>query len=98
MFRNLMLYSLIITQLSTLKISNLIKNVIKTFKSLKMHILIMIFHAFLTIKRFLIFKYKLFLTYVLRIMRQLSLFLIHLTRSTKVKFVEIISNLMYFLK
>ena len=66
MFRNLMLYSLMITQLSTLKVSNLIKNVIKALESLKMHILMMIFYVFLTVRRFLMFKYKFLLTYVLR--------------------------------
>ena len=66
MFRNLMLYSLMITQLSTLKISNLIKDVIKTFESLKIHILMMISHASLIVKKFLMFKYKFSLTHVLR--------------------------------
>ena len=79
MFRNLMLYSLIITQLSTLKISNLIKDVIKAFEPLKMHILMMIFHASLIVRRFLMFKYKLSLTHVLKVIRQLFSFLIHLT-------------------
>ena len=98
MFRNLISYSLIITQLPTLKISNLIKNVIKTLESLKMHILMMIFHASLTVKRFLIFKYKFSLTHVLKTVQQLLLLLIHLTRSTEITFVEIILNLMYFQK
>ena len=61
------------------KNSNLIKNVIKAFESLKMHILMMIFHVSLTVKKFLMFRYKSFLTHVLRAVRQLSLFLIHLT-------------------
>ena len=55
-----MLYSLMIIQLSILKISNLINDVIKTLESLRMHILMIIFHAFLIMKRFLIFKYKFF--------------------------------------
>ena len=74
-----MLYSLMITQLSTLKISNLIKNLIKKFESLKIHILIIISHAFLTVNKFLMFKYKFSLTYVLRTIQQLSLFSVHLT-------------------
>ena len=93
-----MLYSLMITQLLILKILNLIKNVIKTLKSLKMHILMMIFHAFLTMTRFLMFKYKFFLTHVLRTMRQLSLFSIHLTRLIEITFIKITLNLMYFQK
>ena len=79
MFRNLMSYSLMITQLSTLKISNLMKNVIKTFKSLKKHILMMISYIFLIMKKFLMFKYKFFLTHVLRTVQQLLSFSIHLT-------------------
>ena len=55
-----MSYSLMIIQLLILKVLNFIKNVIKAFESLKVHILIMIFHAFLAVKKFLIFKYKLF--------------------------------------
>ena len=98
MFRNLMSYSLMITQLPILKILNLIKDVIKTLESLKMHILMIIFHASLTIKRFLMFKYKLSLTHVLKTVRQLSSSSIHLTRSTEMTFVKIISNLMYFQK
>ena len=77
-FRNLMLYLLMIAQLLILRISNLMKDVIKAFESLKMHILIIVFHAFLTIRRFLMFKYKLFLTYVLKVMQQLLSFLIYL--------------------
>ena len=46
MFQNLMSYSLMIAQLSILKISNLIKNIIKTFESLKVHTLIIVFHVF----------------------------------------------------
>ena len=91
-----MSYSLMITQLLILKISNLMKNVIKTFELLKMHILMIIFHAFLTIKRFLMFKYKFFLTHVLKAMRQLSSSLIYLTRSIKMTLIKIISSLTYF--
>ena len=91
-----MSYSLMIAQLSTLKISNLIKNIIKTLEPLKMYILMIIFHVFLTVKRFLMFKYKFFLTYVLKAMRQLSSFSAHLTRSTEMTFIEIILILMYF--
>ena len=98
MFRNLISYSLIITQLSTLKISNLIKNVIKTFESLKMHILIIVFYVFLTVRKSLIFKYKFFLTHVLKAVQQLLLFSIHLTRSIKMTFIKIIPNLIYFQK
>ena len=46
MFRNLILYSLIIIQLSSLKVLNLIKNIIKALKTLRMHILIIISHVF----------------------------------------------------
>ena len=74
-----MLYSLMTIQLSTLKISNLIKDVIKTFKSLKMHILMIVSHAFLTMRKSLIFKYKFSLTHVLRAVRQLLSSLIYLT-------------------
>ena len=61
-----MLYSLMITQLSTLKILNLIKDIIKTIKSLKMYIMMIVFHTFLIVGKSLMFKYKLFLTHVLR--------------------------------
>ena len=93
-----MSYSLMIVQLLILKISNLMKEIIKALESLKVHILMIIFHASLTMRRSLMFKYKLFLTHVLRAVRQLSLFLIHLTRSTKMTFIKIISNLIYFQK
>ena len=96
MFRNLISYLLMITQLLILKVSNLIKNVIKTFESLKVHILMMISHAFLTVKRFLMFKYKFFLTHLLRTIRQLSSFLIYLTQSIKMTFIKIILSSIYF--
>ena len=98
MFRNLMLYSLIITQLLILKVSDLIKDIIKTLDSLKVYILMMVFHAFSTIKKSLIFKYKFSLTHVLKTVRQLSSSLIYLTRLIKMTFVKIISSLMYFQK
>ena len=66
MFRNLILYSLIIIQLSTLKVSNSIKDIIKTFKFLRIHILIIISHISLIMKRSLMFKSKFFLTHVLK--------------------------------
>ena len=46
MFRNLMSFSLMITQLSTLKVSNLIKDIVKALESLKMHILMIISQVF----------------------------------------------------
>ena len=79
MFRSLILYSLMITQLLILKVLNLINDVIKTLEPLKMHILMMICHAFLIVERFLMFKYKFFLTHILKTIRQLSLFSIYLT-------------------
>ena len=79
MFRNLMSYSLMITQLLTLKVLNLIKNVIKALEFLKVHILMIVFHVFLTVRKFLMFKYKFFLTHVLKTVRQLLSFLIYLT-------------------
>ena len=64
-----MLYSLMITQLLILKVFNLINDVIKILKSLKMHILMIVSHVSLIVKRFLMFKYKFSLTHVLKTVR-----------------------------
>ena len=93
-----MSYSLMIAQLLILRISNLIKDIIKTLEFLKMHILMIIFYAFLTVKKSLMFKYKFSLTHILRIMQQLLSSSTYLIQSTEMTFVEIISNLIYFQK
>ena len=55
-----MFYLLMITQLLILKVLNLMKDIIKTFEFLKIHILIIISHVSLIMRKSLMFKYKFF--------------------------------------